>query len=80
MGRGGHAKAKGEQRLKRLTDHPHRGGFGLKDTDPRVTAAKEHLAKVSADAERIGRRYDERSAAWTAGSRTSEGSAPARAQ
>ena len=27
------AKAEGrEQRLKRLTDHPHRGGFGLKDT------------------------------------------------
>ena len=54
--------------MKRLTDHPHRGGFGLKDTDPRVTAAKEHLAKVSADAERIGRRYDERSAAWTTAS------------
>jgi hypothetical protein len=37
------AKIKAEQRLKRITDHPHQGGFNLKDDDQRVVAARQRV-------------------------------------
>ena len=58
-----------ENALKRLTDHPQDFGFNLPPTDPRVVAANKHLAKVTADLERLKERSEVRTAAWQAASR-----------
>src|SRR5262245_60827579 len=46
------AKVEAEQRLKRLQAHhaSQGGGFGLKDDDPRVIAARKHLEEATAAA------------------------------
>jgi hypothetical protein len=56
--------------LRRLTDHPQDGGFGLKDDggDRRVIDAQRTLAKATDDFERIKQRSDDRAAAWHAAS------------
>jgi hypothetical protein len=60
----GEARLAAEQRLKRLTDHPQHGGFGLEPEDPRTKDAQRDLDKLTADAKRITDRYEMRAAAW----------------
>ena len=60
----GEARLAAEQRLKRLTDHPQRGGFGLEPDDPRTKDAQRDLDKLTAEAKRIDQRYTARSEAW----------------
>jgi hypothetical protein len=52
--------------LKRLTDHPQDGGFGLKDdgSDRRVIEAQRTLEKDTRDFERVKQLQQERTAAW----------------
>jgi hypothetical protein len=57
-------RIKAEQRLKRLVDHPHDDGFGLKEDDPRVVAAQRQLDKLTGDAKRLNERNEARSQAW----------------
>jgi hypothetical protein len=57
-------RIKAEQRLKRLVDHPHDNGFGLKEDDPRFVAAQRQLDKLTGDAKRLNERNEARSQAW----------------
>jgi hypothetical protein len=50
--------------LKRLTDHPQDGGFGLKDDDRRVLEAQRTLDKDTREFELIKQRSEDRTAAW----------------
>ena len=52
------------QRLKRLIDHPHDGGFGLKDDDVRVTTQQALVDKLTADLQRLDARRERAVAQW----------------
>jgi hypothetical protein len=54
--------------LKRLTDHPQDGGFGLKDDDRRVIEATKTVEKTTADFNRLQELQEVRAAAWRAAS------------
>ncbi len=60
------AKIAAEQRLRRLTDHPHDNGFGLGDSDPRVIEAQRQLDKLTAELARLNERNERRTTAWRA--------------
>jgi hypothetical protein len=62
------ARVEAANALKRLTDHPQDGGFGLKDDDPRVIAATKALDKDTREFELIKQRSEDRTAAWHAAS------------
>ena len=52
-------KVRAEQRLKRLTDHPTNGGFGLDPvSDPRVIEQRRLVEKLTSDQERLNARYE----------------------
>jgi hypothetical protein len=58
------AKIAAANALKRLTDHPQDGGFGLKDDDRRVIVATKDLEKATADFKRLQELQEVRTAAW----------------
>lgn len=58
------AKFMAEQRLKRLQDHPHDGGFGLDNEDRRVADERRNVARLATEARSITERYEMRAAAW----------------
>jgi hypothetical protein len=63
------AKTEAANALKRLTDHPQDGGFGLKpDSHRQVTEAQRTLDKATDDFERVKQRSADRTAAWQAAS------------
>ena len=64
------AKLEAVERLKRLQAHRSEGGFDLPEADARVIAAHDHLAKVTAEAQRLSELDAVRSAAWQAASHT----------
>ena len=57
------AKIAAAQRLKRLLDHQHDGGFHLSEDDPRVIQQQRLLDKLSDDLRRLNERNEVRSAA-----------------
>src|ERR1700722_11295954 len=62
------AKTNAANALKRLTDHPHDGGFKLASDDRRVIAATKALERAEDEFERLQTRQATRSAAWNAAS------------
>jgi len=58
------ARLLAEQRLKRLTDPAHSGGFALAETDARVTAQRRTVDKLTDDAKRLSERSELRAKAW----------------
>ncbi len=54
--------------LKRLSDHPHDGGFGLKSDSRQVTEAQRTLGRATEEFERIKQRSETKTAAWQAAS------------
>jgi hypothetical protein len=62
------ARVEAAHALKRLTDHPQDGGFGLPPTDARVVAAQRHLDKMTDEFARVQDRQKKTSAAWLAAS------------
>jgi hypothetical protein len=62
------AKLEAERQLKRLTDHPHNGGFNLPEADARVVTAEKHVTKASEDLRRLKERSEMRAQAWQAAS------------
>lgn len=61
------ARAESERYLKRLLEHPARGGFGLRDDDPRVVAERRKYETLAAEAKRLSDLDAVRSATWSAG-------------
>ena len=53
-----------EQRLKRLLDPAHDGGFNLKLDDPRAVAQKKLVTKLADDLKRLNERSEARAASW----------------
>jgi hypothetical protein len=62
------ARIEAQNELKRRTDHPQDGGFGLKPGDPRVVAAEKHRDKLTAEFERLRGLQTVRTAQWQAAS------------
>ena len=62
------AKIAAANDLRRLTDHPQDGGFGLPETDARVVAATKRLEKETANFNRLQDRQRDTTAAWQAAS------------
>ena len=54
--------------MRRLTDHPQDGGFGLPETEARVVAATKRLEKETANFNRLQDRQRDTTAAWQAAS------------
>ena len=54
--------------MKRLTSHPHDGGFNLEPDDHRVEAANKVLEKATADFRRLQELQTVRTAAWQSAS------------
>jgi hypothetical protein len=62
------ARVEAANAVKRLTDHPQDGGFGLKSDDRRVIVASQHLDKMTADFKRLQELQTVKTAAWQAAS------------
>jgi hypothetical protein len=58
------ARLLAEQRLKRLVDPAHDGGFNLQPDDARVIAQQRTLDKLTDDAKRLNERSEARAKAW----------------
>jgi hypothetical protein len=61
-------KIEAEGQLKRLTDHPQQGGFGLTDDNRSVISARRTLAKAIDDFERLKQLQEVRAAAFQSAS------------
>ena len=62
------ARVEAANALKRFTDHPQDGGFGLKADDRRVLEAQRTLDRATDAFERIKQRSETKTAAWQAAS------------
>lgn len=62
------ARIMAEQRLRRLIDHPHDNGFGLKPDDGRVVEQKKLVARLNDELKRLTELSETRSQVWTASS------------
>lgn len=58
------ARYMAEKRLERLQAHVSDGGFNLSADDPRVRDERRNVARLAAEAKRVGERYETRAAAW----------------
>jgi hypothetical protein len=53
-----------QARIKRLTQHPHEGGFGLAEDDPRVVDEKNRLDRKLDEQRRLNAVCETRAATW----------------